>query len=868
MANIVVKTTLEDGTEISWDKKQIVNIESKIQSTSNPSSIYYGVLPSSGNLEIVDSNDEIKTAIETNNIDINNLSLSISIDDKNIRQHIVSDSSYDNNTKHLKLQLTDVLNKWKDIMVPEMPISNAMTAWDLVESLSQYSTDIRIDLIGNNTKGGYAHEFPISGYLGDIDIKYPYYEQGSLREQFDKICTLAQLQLIVNEYGIPQFVDAQSNFTDTSKIIYIPKEDQYSDLNYDLIKHNKYDTVKIGYTAVSKETAKETELLKNAEMYVLFNIMGRGIIKLLFDPNKYPSAYNLQIVERSDSAQVLSFSCTVLIPNEIDTSLIPIYVWESRTVGHARYKAYPTLDDKSVDWSLETNSFLPLSQQSYDEFNAQDNIGYAYKIEGDKIKIKGAVSVLPKKPAEGEAVFSYAYTKKLTLQVKIGNYTMSSNTVSYGEGDNAIEINGNELIQMDTIFASSNTITEEIANNILDDYKNGLSSATITVGCSDYNNIYGGFADVNSNIIETGNIVQFEGNSSRWMVTSSNFRKRGCPFIDLQLIEARNPDEYTLYLNSESVKLTATRTSSVYANAPIGELNDRGKIYYGDEITMTAQSLDGANLIIIMDGKNITDGKSVTYFTWEIPPAITEELWDIIDRDYSVSAYTKDTFPSLENSSWEDISKYSEEGIAQDFYNIGDEKTITLNTGEVITLVILGFSHDDLSDGSGKAGITFGMKNLLSNTYKMNDSATNVGGWMDSKMRTETMAMLLEQLPNDLRNVIKLVNKPTSAGNESKEVINSLDKLWLFSYVEITGTSAVQFSPEGSQYEYWRTIKDGTTQADRIKYLSNGIGDESGWWLRSSNNLNNNSFLCVNGDGNIYGFSAKVAYGVSFGFCV
>jgi hypothetical protein len=35
---------------------------------------------------------------------------------------------------------------------------------------------------------------------------------------------------------------------------------------------------------------------------------------------------------------------------------------------------------------------------------------------------------------------------------------------------------------------------------------------------------------------------------------------------------------------------------------------------------------------------------------------------------------------------------------------------------------IIGFNHDDLSDGSGKAGITLGMTHCLNTKYKMNDS--------------------------------------------------------------------------------------------------------------------------------------------------
>ena len=66
-------------------------------------------------------------------------------------------------------------------------------------------------------------------------------------------------------------------------------------------------------------------------------------------------------------------------------------------------------------------------------------------------------------------------------------------------------------------------------------------------------------------------------------------------------------------------------------------------------------------------------------------------------------------FPSVLNqASWAQIAQASELGIASSLWSVGDEIDITVS-GEKLTLVIMGFSHDDKADGSGKAGITFGM---------------------------------------------------------------------------------------------------------------------------------------------------------------
>lgn len=218
---------------------------------------------------------------------------------------------------------------------------------------------------------------------------------------------------------------------------------------------------------------------------------------------------------------------------------------------------------------------------------------------------------------------------------------------------------------------------------------------------------------------------------------------------------------------------------------------------------------------------------------------------------------------TLADSTWAEISAASADGTANTKWAVGDEKTITLTTGEQVTLQILGFNHDDKADGSGKAGITFGMKNLLATNYQMN--STDANGWSSSLMRTSTMATLLSQLPSDLQSVIKEVKKKTTAGNKSTSIRTTTDKLFLFSEVELDATTIAGYVNEGEQYEYWRSHN---TNAGRQKRTSNGAGDLGDWWLRSPYLKNSMSFRNVSIFGAIKFSSTTTLYGVCFGFCV
>lgn len=232
-------------------------------------------------------------------------------------------------------------------------------------------------------------------------------------------------------------------------------------------------------------------------------------------------------------------------------------------------------------------------------------------------------------------------------------------------------------------------------------------------------------------------------------------------------------------------------------------------------------------------------------------------------------------FPDvLSRASWAQIAQASELGIASSLWSVGDEKTIYLapeaggmpelpDDTNTLTLVIYGFNHDDKADGTGKAGITFGTKNLMGYTRKMNNSNTNNGGFTGSAMYTYLQNTLFSQFATDLQSAIKPVLKKTSAGNQSTTINTNAMKLFLFSEIEIFGEAGHSVSGEGSQYNW------STTRENRIKRLANGADTARYWWLRSPNAGNSTSFCLTDP----YGYhsnlgEANKVWGVCFGFCV
>jgi hypothetical protein len=216
--------------------------------------------------------------------------------------------------------------------------------------------------------------------------------------------------------------------------------------------------------------------------------------------------------------------------------------------------------------------------------------------------------------------------------------------------------------------------------------------------------------------------------------------------------------------------------------------------------------------------------------------------------------------PILSNNSWDMIEMTAQYGQAAQIWSVGDEIDITAGD-EVLTLVIMGFDHDDLSDGSGKAKITFGLKNLMAaeSNIKKATSSDRVD-FAQTTIYSQLQNSILSSLPADLQSKIKSVNKKTAKSNLAVETIPM--KLFLFSEQEVFGYKSYSVGGEGQQYSYFATA------SNRIKRLSNGTGNVKAWWERSPSAQNNSYYCCVNGYGEAIHNYIVGTQGICFGFCI
>lgn len=245
----------------------------------------------------------------------------------------------------------------------------------------------------------------------------------------------------------------------------------------------------------------------------------------------------------------------------------------------------------------------------------------------------------------------------------------------------------------------------------------------------------------------------------------------------------------------------------------------------------------------------------------------------------------------LNENSWAVIKAVSDSGQGDNYWDVGDTKTIVIN-GKVgattfsnlsIDAFIIGFHHNASREGNNRIHFQLGkiggkMVGLVDSRYNnsysngnfcMNTSSTNSGGWNNSYMRrtilgntntpTNPLAnSLMAALPADLRAVMKSVTKYTDntangGGNQSSYVTATTDYLWLLAEFEVQGARTYANSYEQNYQAQYQYYKSGNS---KVAYRHNATGSTAYWWLRSAYCSGDLSFCGVFTDGSAYSGSA------------
>ena len=563
-------------------------VESIYQTSSNPSDIFYGITPSVGSSVVLDVNGELKDLVADGVIENENVNIDLLANGSVIGSFKTSDTNYGVYNSNLSFELESKLSDWDYLKFEGYDLSETeKSAYDMFlfvfESLGKQPTEVdemlKTQIVyGNDNSIGSVKE-----YLSEIKIKYPYLKPDTYRNTITKFCELAQLQIVEKPNGEIIFVSARPVAVpnEIENEIVINSKNQFGQMDRTLLPKNKIASVKVSEKTFVPE---ELSLCSIGNFDKIFKVNIDGVIEIEENyKNENPNLTYVGLVDNSSEPPPLN---PPLIGVNENNNAVYLLTYEhiykmtldlSSFNDRAYYKKVSNISvimqsqDDIHSHTYKKGLFLKDSTNEKESVASEKNIiyetywaGHPPKLEGDiftaYIKVLDMITPNNEEIKDYNMIFekgakwTEVYPSNNTLVVKVFGASYSDKSTTWGDSTVApYEIQGNELIQ-ETAMYKGVKMSEIIATNILNDYAEGISDATITLSCADYYNQFGdlvkkwGDGDiinlqdvvvVKKDNIGTPLVTYKNGEEYKWRVKSVTFRKNGVPLVDLKLQEIR-----------------------------------------------------------------------------------------------------------------------------------------------------------------------------------------------------------------------------------------------------------------------------------------------------------------------------------------
>lgn len=231
---------------------------------------------------------------------------------------------------------------------------------------------------------------------------------------------------------------------------------------------------------------------------------------------------------------------------------------------------------------------------------------------------------------------------------------------------------------------------------------------------------------------------------------------------------------------------------------------------------------------------------------------------------------------SLNEATWEQISQFSANGTAQNYFAVGDTKTIhvegtvgRLSVNADYNVYILGFNHNAELEGNG---VTFGTFKTLDgidvclvdskyaeytndDAYYITGNGYTIAGWKQNFLRYNILGSvdvdgaenagnttatspkqytLMAALPTDLRAIMKPMTIYSDNTGDTGDVVGTIsatiDYLPLLAEFEIFGKRTYAKDDEQFKQKRYEYFMNGNSAA---KNKANSLGTNATYWLRS-----------------------------------
>ena len=432
-------------------------------------------------------------------------------------------------------------------------------------------------------------------------------------------------------------------------------------------------------------------------------------------------------------------------------------------------------------------------------------------------------------------------TKNLTVTINANNQgaTISKTSVSQAQTFNGWTVSGLNTNTAKTGTASNAITTAYTGSSTKNTYFKNLTATnngTVTFTANWTNT-----AVTLPTITKTGYTCGYATSTSGSIAYASGSKYTPSGETSKTLYAKCNANTYTITYNANGGSGTMSKTTCTYDT----------------NCTLAANSFTKDGYAFVRWTKDSTTGTAYT----------AGSTVKNLATSGNVNMYAK-WITQFENDSWSTIAANVKAGNTSK-YNVGDTKEVDLGELGTHTVRISNMSECTTETSETACGFVVEFADIIT-MQKFNSTATSVGGWKDSEIRTYINETIYNALPRELQNVISST-KVISGHGYGETNFETQDKLYLLSGHEVyeDGTSrpisAIDTAYSNTkQLDYYKNQGVTTDNSDGAKKQYNGRN--SSWWLRSANSDATYAFLRVHANGDLYDFGADYSIGVSPAF--
>lgn len=446
-----------------------------------------------------------------------------------------------------------------------------------------------------------TEEMTIAEYLKGITVQYPYLPASTLREALTSVCEVAQLQIVGTHDNLWKFVSARPLMVATDAVLKIPPSMQFDRPQKDVILKNKYDGVELDaidvkdsidtnsivYNYSQAVSTYEKEIDNIGKSVVSSGLFGQIVITIYGFIDVGYTTVTISIPKKSNKnlEQILSLSKGLDNNNNSYISYSVNYkTEEAYIIATGDAKSRDDIPTPNYTFVNETTGTIPLKMNRSYSYSTTDiaTLEYSKKDESNNtdknliikeyqndyeltLKIltfaehlaetKYRAATGTDKPGYPETLCNRYTATQLNVtfngdkRVVSFDNTKSASSANVASAKTVAKLNHNTLLQTGTTYKGT-PIADIIRENVLADYKNGISTATLNCTCDDVYTTKGTLAlnFSEGGTLRVGNIVRLDkshsgvsyytkqdGSPQHFKVTGVTYGYDGYPYQNLEL---------------------------------------------------------------------------------------------------------------------------------------------------------------------------------------------------------------------------------------------------------------------------------------------------------------------------------------------